>query len=178
VASTTATRGNPRGIADTGENSRANQWLETGRQDARRFSGKKAPPGFTLVEIVITIGIAVVVFYGVISLHVMSAQRAEWSAYSLAAQSLALQCVEQARAAKWDPQAWPLVDELGVTNYSRVDTLDIPVSGDPSYATNFVSITAVTVNPPLREIRADCVWRFGSKGQFTNSIVTQRAPDQ
>ena len=118
------------------------------------------------------------VIHGVVLSYVMSARRAEWSAYSLAAHSLAMQCVEQARAAKWDPQAWPVSDELGITNFSRTDTLDVPVEGAPQLATNFVSVTVAAVNPPLRQIRADCVWGFGSRGLFTNTIVTLRAPDQ
>ncbi len=134
--------------------------------------------GFTLAELVITTGVAALVVHGIILSYVMSAQRAEWSAYSLAAHSLAMQSVEQARAAKWDPQAWPLSDELGVTNFSRTDTLDVPVTGAPQIATNFVSVTTAQTNPPLRQIRADCVWAFGSRGVFTNTIVTLRAPDQ
>ena len=96
----------------------------------------------------------------------------------MAAHSLALQSVEQARAAKWDPQAWPVVDELGVTNFTRVETLDIPVAGSPNFATSYVSVTSVAVNPPLRQIRADCVWEFVKRGVFTNTVITLRAPDQ
>jgi hypothetical protein len=56
--------------------------------------------------------------------------------------------------------------------------LDVPVTGTPVYATNYVSISTVSVNPPLRELRTDCVWRLNERGPFTNSIVTLRAPDQ
>lgn len=114
---------------------------------------------------------------GVIYGYVGSAQRAEWSAHSLAAQSLASQGVEQARAARWDPQAWPVVDELPPTNYSTVETLDIPVSGQPQFATNFVSVELFSTNPPLRRLRTDCVWRFFRRGLFTNTVITLRAPD-
>jgi prepilin-type N-terminal cleavage/methylation domain-containing protein len=134
--------------------------------------------GFTLIEVVITIGIVALVMHGTISGYVFSANRAEWSAYSLAAQSLAMQGVEQARAAKWDPQAWPVVDALGTTNYTQVSVLDVPVTGTPVFATNYVSISTVSANPPLRELRTDCVWRLNERGPFTNSIVTLRAPDQ
>jgi hypothetical protein len=30
----------------------------------------------------------------------------------------------------------------------------------------------------LKQIRVDCVWRFMSRGLFTNTTLTYRAPDQ
>ena len=138
--------------------------------------------GFTLVEVVVAIVIATLSFGGVIYGYVATGDRAQWSAYSLAAQSLAMQGIEQARGAKWDPKAWPAVDELGVTNYTQVDTLDLPVSGPVVQATNYISVTVVSQDPPLRQLRADCVWslRNGqrSRGPFTNTAVTLRTADQ
>jgi len=138
----------------------------------------KASKGFTLAEVVVALGVLTLLIEGIIFGYTASARRAEWSAHSLAAQSLASQGVEQARAAKWDPQAWPIVDELPPTNYVQVDTLDIPISGKPVYATNFISVRSISANPPLREIRADCVWAFIHRGMFTNTVVTFRAADQ
>ena len=110
--------------------------------------------------------------------YVMATHMAEWNAHSLAAQSLAFQATESARAAKWDPQAWPKIDELGVTNFTQIDILDVPVRNTPIYATNYVSVTWARQNPPIRQIQADCVWTLGSRGPFTNSVVTLRAADQ
>jgi prepilin-type N-terminal cleavage/methylation domain-containing protein len=139
--------------------------------------------GFTLTEIVVAVAIIALTFGVVVFGYLRTADRAEWSSYSLAAQSLAMQGVEQARAAKWDPRAWPAVDDLGVTNFDRVEELSVPVAGEPVMGTNFISITTVSVNPPLRELRADCVWSLKSRparisGPFTNTAVTLRAPDQ
>lgn len=138
--------------------------------------------GFTLAEVVVAIAVAMLSFGEVIFGYVLTADRAQWSAYSLAAQSLALQGVEQARAAKWDPKAWPAVDELGVTNYTQVELLDVPISGQPIQATNYISVTVVSQDPPLRQLRADCVWRLlngqRSRGPFTNTVVTLRTADQ
>jgi prepilin-type N-terminal cleavage/methylation domain-containing protein len=140
--------------------------------------------GFTLAEVVVSLAISGLVFSGVILGYTSTSDQAEWSAYSLAAHSLAMQGVEQARAAKWDPQAFPVVDELGTTNYSLVEELDVPVSGQtPMLATNYVSISRVSDNPPVRQLRADCVWslpyRKGNiRGPFTNTVVTYRASDQ
>ncbi|HHY85968.1 MAG TPA: type II secretion system protein [Verrucomicrobia bacterium] len=133
---------------------------------------------FTLAEVVISIGIFAIVIQGVIFGYISTTRRAEWSARSLAAQSLASQGVEQARAAKWDPQAWPAIDELPPTNYVEVDVLDIPVQGEPILATNYISIVEVSTNPVVREVRADCVWAFVNGSLYTNTVVTLRAPDQ
>ena len=131
-----------------------------------------------MAEVVITIAIMALVVQGTVVGYVLSAQRAEWSAYSMAAQSLAMQAVEQARDAKWDPQAWPASDELGTTSFAQVVVLDVPVVGTPVYATNYVRISTVSANPPLRELRADCVWKLIQRGPFTNTLITLRAPDQ
>lgn len=140
--------------------------------------------GFTLAEVVISVAILAAVIQGVILGYTASARRAEWSAHSLAAQSLASQGAEQARSARWDTQAWPQgvgpgqADELGLTNYFRTDTLDIPANGQPLVVTNYVSITTVSVNPPLRQIRSDCAWRFMNRGWFTNTVILLRTSDQ
>ena len=138
--------------------------------------------GFTLTEVVVAIAIATLAFGGVISSYVYTADRAHWSAYSLAAQSLAMQGVEQARAAKWDPKSWPAVDELGLTNYTVMELLDVPVSGQPVQATNHIIITLVSQDPPLRQLRCDCVWSLAngrrSRGPFTNTVITIRTADQ
>ena len=138
--------------------------------------------GLTLVEVVVAIALATLSFGGVVYGYVLTSDSAQWSAYSLAAQSLARQGVEQARAAKWDPKAWPPVDELGITNYTTVETLDVPVSGQPVQATNSVSVTVFSQDPPLRQLRADCVWWLSngqkSRGPFINTVITLRTTDQ
>jgi Tfp pilus assembly protein PilV len=140
--------------------------------------GRKSLLGFTLAEVVIAVALLAIVVQGMIYGYIASARRAEWSAHSLAAQSLASQGVEQAHAAKWDPQAWPAVDELPPRTFTEVVTLDIPVLSTPVYATNYISVTTVSTNPPLRQLRTDCVWRFMNRGLFTNTVITFRAADQ
>ena len=144
------------------------------------LDGLRAGEGaFTLTELIISMAIWSLIAAAMINGYVMAAKRAEWSAYSFAAQSLALQAEEQCRAAKWDPQAYPAVDELVATNFPvRVEILDIPISGtNVVYATNHTTIRTVSVTPLLKSIRVDCVWMFLTRGPFTNTIVTYRAPD-
>ncbi|HTG42936.1 MAG TPA: hypothetical protein VK633_00270 [Verrucomicrobiae bacterium] len=135
---------------------------------------------FTLAEVVITTAIAAAVVGGSIYGYVMAATRAEWSAYSLAANALAMQRIEQARAAKWDPMGYPPADELVATNFlPQINILDIPVTrSNVVYATNITTILTIQTNPPLKMVRVDCYWQFMQRGLFTNSLVTYRAADQ
>ena len=142
------------------------------------------PRGFTLVETVISIGILGLVVEGVILGYVKISQQVEWSSRSLAAQAIASQGAEQARSAKWDTQSPnPAVgpgqsDELGVTNYIQTSTLDVPNTGQPDVVTNYIAITRVSSDPPIRQIRSDCVWSFMNRGWYTNTVVTLRTSDQ
>ncbi len=147
------------------------------RTGASRTSGQTA---FTLVEVAISLAIIGIVMTGVIIGFVQSTKRAEWSAYSLAAQSLAIQRMEQARSAKWDPFGSPPADLLVASNFPvSVAILDVPMSGTNLVrATNTTKIIDIKTDPPLRMIYVECVWRFLDRGIFTNSIATYRATDQ
>lgn len=133
---------------------------------------------FTLVEVVISIAIAGIAVGGIVFGYLQAARRAEWSAYSLAAHSLAVQRLEQVRAAQWDPMVG--IDELIDSRFPETDApLDIPRSGtNIVYGTITTSISSVTINPPLKMITVQCVWSFTDRGLFTNTINTYRAPVQ
>lgn len=135
---------------------------------------------FTLVEQMFAMVLAGITVSAVVSGFWQSVSNAEWSAYSLAAQSIAMQRLEQTRAAKWDPYAYPAVDNLQQTNFlDRTEILDVPVAGGRTlYATNRTRITQVSSSPPLRMIEVECTWRFFNRGVFTNTVATYRAPDQ
>jgi Tfp pilus assembly protein PilV len=135
--------------------------------------------GFTLAEVLISTMLSALLVGGIIYGYMMTAKRAEWSSYSLAAESLAQQRLEQMRSCKWDLGAWPIVDELVASNFPpQTNVLDIPISRtNIVWATNFTTITQVGNNPPLRCIRVDCVWDFMGRRLFTNTVVTFRSPD-
>src|SRR5215831_4985072 len=141
----------------------------------KAVGSKSLLSGFTLAEVVMAMALVSLAIQGVIYGYLNSSWRAEWNGYSLAAQSLALQGVEQARAAQWLPQMYPSVDELPPTNYIQIETLDLPQSGKAVYATNYIQVTSVSSNPQLRQIQASCVWRFPLRGLFTNTVSTLRA---
>lgn len=137
---------------------------------------------FTLVEVVVAVLISGMLIGGIVYGYVTSARNAEWAAYSLAANSMAMQAVERARACQWDPWRWPAADsELQQTNFPViVDILDVPQTstGNPTFATNYVTISTISTNPPLRMIHAECVWQFINGRVYTNEVATYRAPDQ
>lgn len=135
---------------------------------------------FTLVEVVISTAITALVLGAIVYGYVTTSRRSEWSAYSLAGHALVMQRVEQTRAAKWDPLAYPPVDELMTTNFPpTVSLLDVPVTGtNQVYGTNVTSISQISSNPPLKMIEVVCFWPFQSRGPFSNRVITYRAPDQ
>lgn len=133
-----------------------------------------------MAEQVVALAVSLILISGVVSGFIQTTQTAEWSAYSLAAQSLASQCMEQSRAAKWDPRAYPAVDQLVTSNFPTiVQVLDVPMThSNIVYATNIVTISTVSTNPALKMISVQCTWPFLNRGVFTNTVVSYRAPDQ
>jgi Tfp pilus assembly protein PilV len=136
--------------------------------------------GPTLVEVLVSILILTMAVVATVNGYIFSVHRAEWSAHSLAAHSLAMQRMEQVRAAKWDLVAYPAVDQVVQTNFPvAVDLLDLPASGtNIAYATNFTTISLVSSNPPFKLVRVVCVWPFPGRGLFTNTVISYRSPDQ
>jgi len=141
---------------------------------------------FTLVEVVMSIAILALAMAGMIYGYVQTNYRAEWSSMSLSAQSFAAQAVEQVRAAQWDyfrtvtNQIQQLPSASHPTNtYFVTNTMLLASSGLSTNVVTTVNITNISTLPPLYQFRADCVWYFPRTGaKFTNSVVTQRAPDQ
>jgi prepilin-type N-terminal cleavage/methylation domain-containing protein len=141
--------------------------------------GKAGPRrGFTLIEVVMSMAVAGIMVAGLVSGYRQAVRVAEWSAYSLAANSIALQGLERARAAKWDPAGG--VDRLQTSYLTNTcEVLDIPTSRTNTvYATNFYTITTVSTTPPLKMVRVDCVWCFFDRGLYTNTVSTYRTVDQ
>jgi prepilin-type N-terminal cleavage/methylation domain-containing protein len=141
---------------------------------------------FTLMEVVVALAVATMVFAGIVLGYVQSTRRAEWSGYSLAAQALALQQLEAARSAKWDPTDTPAVDEIDALPRMTVSTLDLPVSGTNTVlATNYVTVSTITLstNPmaTIHMVRVSTVWPFRRGAEvalFTNTLANYYSPDR
>ena len=130
------------------------------------------------VSVVVAMAVAGIMIAGMVTGHIQAVKQAEWSAYSLAANALALQQVERVKAAKWDSQAG--LDQVVSSNFPPgVEVLDVPITKtNIVYATNRTTITTISTAPPLKMVRVECTWRFLNRGLFTNSVATYRAPDQ
>ena len=152
--------------------------------------------GFTLGEVLISFLIFTLAISGLIFGYVEINRMAQFSAMSLAAQSFAEQGLEEAKSVQWSYVRWPNTNanaedpfwipaSIGYTNLNpQVDTLDVPTTGAPLLVTNFVSVTYVLTslepsNPPMRQIRSDCIWTYPWNGRTcTNTAIALRAPDQ
>jgi prepilin-type N-terminal cleavage/methylation domain-containing protein len=158
---------------------------------------------FTLAEVLISIVLLALVLSGVCYGYTEANRIAIWCSMSQAAQSFAMQGMEQARAALWNPwdeytnTGYGTEDELPPSAYAvftQQDFMDIPMKGVPYsgtytdytyFQTNYVYISTIsnssagTFISPLRQITSAVVWRFPFTGQtWTNTVVTLRASDQ
>src|SRR5262245_49791473 len=123
------------------------------RMDFSNLRGAKGRvSAFTLPEVIMAVVITAVAFGGIIMAYTQAARRAQWSGYSLAAQALAIQQIEVARAGVWDLAIGknditntPLINKTftgganpKVTGYTT-NVLDLPTTGtNYVWATNYV----------------------------------------
>jgi type II secretory pathway pseudopilin PulG len=166
----------------------------------RHLPGRSAA-GFTLAEIVISLAIIVLVLGSVILAYIGSSYRAQWSGYNLAAQALAMQQLEYARAAKWDvlnlgSSSVDEVTQLNLTAWSSANggstwtgyttnTLDLPISGTNCvWATNYCTVTYATNNTTssnlVHVVQVQTVWPFlwyNKTYLYTNTLVDYISPD-
>jgi prepilin-type N-terminal cleavage/methylation domain-containing protein len=153
--------------------------------------------GFTLIEVVMSIAIVCMVFGGMVIAYTNTGLRLEWTGYSLAAQSLALETIEQARASVWDPSQTPPVNEItnltlfntsisnGVFSGCSTNILDVPYeSTNYIVATNYVTIQMININSntniQAEVLQVQTVWPFFMRKAnlyFTNTVCTIIAPD-
>jgi type II secretory pathway pseudopilin PulG len=155
---------------------------------------QKAARAFTLIEVLISFIIFGLVTSGIIYGYVLANRMAEYSSQSLAATSYAMQGLEQMRSVQWETEMVPTTNGPGTTDVlpltlqadgtssyttNEVDYMDIPTTGQMISITNFITVTQIHTHPDLRQIMSQVVWTFSPTGrQYTNTIVTLRAPDQ
>jgi prepilin-type N-terminal cleavage/methylation domain-containing protein len=134
--------------------------------------------GFTLPEVVISLAIASVAVGSIMYGYILSARRAEWSGYSLNAHAIAMQVIERTRSAQWDPKASTPIDLLTTNQFPQERIMmDLPILGTNAvYATNFITISTISTNPPVKMIKVDCIWTFLNGRLYTNTVVTYRCP--
>jgi type II secretory pathway pseudopilin PulG len=175
------------------------------RHSQTRLSRAATAFGFTLVEVMVSVLILVMVVAGVCYGYSQANRIAIWESMSQAAESYAVQGMEQSRAALWNPWDWVTNQGPGTedewppgTPFAQQDLLDIPMKGNPFatnaggaftnysfFVTNYVYVTTITnysggyFPSPLRQIKSVAVWTFPFTGKgFTNTVITLRASDQ
>ena len=144
---------------------------------------KARAAAFTLAEVVICVGIMMFVFAAIITSYIQTSYRAEWSGFSLAAQSSAIQQLEAAKSAVWDPLQTPVMDQISQLPRVTTTLLDLPVvTTNIIYATNYTTVTMVTTSGGynIYFVKVDTAWPFRWKNQvtyFTNTVADYFAPD-
>lgn len=153
--------------------------------------------GFTLVEVVVALAIITLLFSGFITAYVQSSRSAEWAGYSLAAQSVSIQQIEQARSGVWDYSiskneltnlnllSWSYNATTKVGTGYTTNVLDLPVSGtNIVVVTNFVTVKMINLtgftNVQVQMVTVDTVWPFlkgSSTLLFTNRTASYFGPD-
>lgn len=160
---------------------------------------------FSLVEVLFAITVLALSIGGIVYGYSQANRLAVWSSMSAAAQSYALQGMEQVRAAQWNP--WDYTTNTGPWSENQItspstmiqqDFLDIPMKGIPFstnagaaftnsefFATNYIYVTTVTntqagaFTSNLRQIESVCYWTFPFTGKmFSNTVITLRASDE
>ena len=168
---------------------------EQGRDFKLQNTQRGVPRGFTLVEVVVSLGIVTMLFSGILSAYIKSSRQAEWAGYSLAAQAIGVQQIEQARSAVRDfntyqlmnlnLQSWTYNATTQVGTGYATNVLDLPISGtNIVMATNFVTVKVLSLtglaNLQVQMVTVDTVWPFQSytgRRVFTNRTACYIGPD-
>jgi hypothetical protein len=145
----------------------------------KKSSGQAA---FTLAEMVVCFAIMALVIGGMLTAYSKAAIFTERAGYQLSAQTLAVRQVEQVRAALWDTQSTPPVDNTTNLPATTISLLELPIAGTNAiYATNQLSVTTITnsLAPPsyIKMIQVYTTWPWNGT-VMSNVMITYRAPDE
>lgn len=166
--------------------------------DKNHMTKENGHQGFTLIEVMVSLAIIVVLFGGILTAYIQTSRQAEWAGYSLAAQAIGIQQIEQARSAVWDYSigkneltnlnlmGWSYNTSTKVGKGYSTNVLDLPISGTNAViATNFVTVkilglTGLT-NVQVQMVTVETVWplltlRYG-KRFYTNTTASYFGPD-
>jgi type II secretory pathway pseudopilin PulG len=140
---------------------------------------RRRASAFTLIEVVVATAIAVLVMAGMFQGYGIASRQAQFSSFSLAANSMAMQQMESIVAATWVVSGTAKTNIFSplLTN-TQVNALCVPSSGtNLVYGTNYATVTQLSTNPPYVMVSVSCVWSFMGMGNFTNTVAVLRGPD-
>jgi hypothetical protein len=134
----------------------------------------------TLVEVVVALAITGLMVAGIVTGYIFCTTSTVKDSLYMAGNARAMERLEETRSAIWAPFRGDPEDDLVATNFpDKVVTLDLSGSGsDTTSATLKTDISQISLSPPVRRIRVDCIWQFRGVELITNTIETIRAPDQ
>jgi hypothetical protein len=134
----------------------------------------------TLVEVVVALAITGLMVAGIVTGYIFCTTSTVKDSLYMAGNARAMERLEETRSAIWAPYRGDPEDDLVATNFpDKVVTLDLSGSGsDTTSATLKTDISQISLSPPVRRIRVDCIWQFRGVELITNTIETIRAPDQ
>src|SRR5215831_9069532 len=79
--------------------------------------GSRSQVGMTLAEVVVALAVAVMMVAGLLGGYTYSTVSGEKARLSLAANTRALERLEDTHGAIWNVSGWPVVDQLVATNF-------------------------------------------------------------
>ena len=145
----------------------------------------------------IALAIITLLFSGILTTYVQASRSAEWAGYSLAAQAIGIQQIEQARSGVWDYSigkneltnlslsGWTYNPTTKVGTGYTTSVLDVPISGtNVVVVTNFVTVKTLNLtgftNVQVQMVSVDTVWPFFTRSGtrlFTNRNASYFGPD-
>jgi type II secretory pathway pseudopilin PulG len=136
--------------------------------------------GMTLVEVVVALAITVMMVAAIVNGYFFCTTSTVKDSFYMAANARAMERLEETRSAIWAPYRGDPEDDLVATNFpDKVVTLGLSGSDSETMsATLKTEISEISLSPPVRRIRVDCIWQFKGVELITNTIETIRAPDQ
>lgn len=132
---------------------------------------------FTLIELVMAMGIAFTVL-AALAFGYMQAYRISDSALLQAeAQRLACDRLETVLAASWRYYGAQPTNQLTDFVGEYPQSFQVPSVTSSQIVARVVTQIATTDNPPLAEVRVQCIWTSPNGFVYTNEVATLRAPD-
>jgi prepilin-type N-terminal cleavage/methylation domain-containing protein len=142
------------------------------------FQREKGRRGFTLIEVTMSMAMAVFLCAAIMKCYTISFRRSFYASCSLSANLEAMKKMENVINATWKYTAGGTNIFNPALTVNDPEDLEMPVSGTNMInCTNFTTVTQISTNPPYALITVQCVWSYNGLGTFTNTIECIRGPD-